>query len=700
MNGRQGRRELGGARPGAKVAAGRLGDCRLQRAPAGRRGMARRPRLLGVLIAALALCICALPASAWALSPESFTWTGGTLAASGLSAADWSGTTNWTPEASLSKAPAENETVGKLTFPSLSSSAACKTEPPSDTCYMSTNNVKGLTVNGIEVYGGAPYYITGEAITLGAGGIKSTPAIASSIGPSPTLDLPIKLGAAQSWLIEGGEEGGQLDLAGAVTGAAETLGVELKEGGRLSLENGVEVGNTTIKGANPSLTGAGAGVNGFVDLLHPPVPGASTGTLNSTDLHSVTVEHAAIDGVGSLGSLTLTGGQIQVGNGYPEPGLITVDGALSLDSASVALFTIGEAGTTAGTDYGQLKATGNVNLGGAEMVVLLRPNGPSSCPALKAGDVDTILSTTGSLTGTFAGVPNGTVIETAEEGPECKKAKLVIEYGEHAVTATVLTPAPLNTAAPVLSGTVAVGQTLSCSEGSWANSPSTLTYSWLRGETVITGQTGSTYVVQAADQGQTITCEVTASNAGGQAAAKSSGLAIPPPPPAKIETTKAPAPPPAPTPIPPPRPTPGTAVATGLAKVEGDHALVSLHCTGAGACEGSLKLLYKERLKKVVRRRGKKHVAHITKMVTVGEASFSIAAGGHLTLHVTLTGEGAKLAKKAGRHGLKVSLSGSDVHDSNVRLTESGKPGKGGKGGKGKGHHRGHGARRGGHSHG
>lgn len=42
------------------------------------------------------------------------------------------------------------------------------------------------------------------------------------------------------------------------------------------------------------------------------------------------------------------------------------------------------------------------------------------------------------LTGTFAGVPNGTTIETVEEGPECKKAKLLINYTEHEVTATVL----------------------------------------------------------------------------------------------------------------------------------------------------------------------------------------------------------------------------------------------------------------------
>ncbi len=76
-------------------------------------------------------------------------------------------------------------------------------------------------------------------------------------------------------------------------------------------------------------------------------------------------------------------------------------------------------------------------------------------------------------------------------------------------------PAPVNTAAPTLIGTPALGQTLTCSTGTWANNPTSFSYTWLRSGVPIAGQAGSTYVVQAADQGHTISCQVTAGNGGG-----------------------------------------------------------------------------------------------------------------------------------------------------------------------------------------
>jgi Carboxypeptidase regulatory-like domain len=75
---------------------------------------------------------------------------------------------------------------------------------------------------------------------------------------------------------------------------------------------------------------------------------------------------------------------------------------------------------------------------------------------------------------------------------------------------------PVNTAAPALTGTPAVGQTLSCSQGSWANNPTSFAYAWLRDGSLIAGQTASAYTVQSADQGHSISCQVTAGNSGGQ----------------------------------------------------------------------------------------------------------------------------------------------------------------------------------------
>jgi subtilisin-like proprotein convertase family protein len=94
---------------------------------------------------------------------------------------------------------------------------------------------------------------------------------------------------------------------------------------------------------------------------------------------------------------------------------------------------------------------------------------------------------------------------------------------------TTLGPfAPTNTVSPSISGTGQVGQTLVCSEGSWMRGFSSVSFSyqWLRDGSNIEGATTSTYVVQAGDQGHTLTCEVTASNSAGHQAAISPGVAI------------------------------------------------------------------------------------------------------------------------------------------------------------------------------
>jgi hypothetical protein len=77
-------------------------------------------------------------------------------------------------------------------------------------------------------------------------------------------------------------------------------------------------------------------------------------------------------------------------------------------------------------------------------------------------------------------------------------------------------PTPVSTVAPALTGVPAPGQTLTCSTGSWANNPSSFAFAWLRDGAPIVGQSGNTYVVQAADRGHSISCQVTASNSGGE----------------------------------------------------------------------------------------------------------------------------------------------------------------------------------------
>ena len=83
--------------------------------------------------------------------------------------------------------------------------------------------------------------------------------------------------------------------------------------------------------------------------------------------------------------------------------------------------------------------------------------------------------------------------------------------------------APINTAIPPLFGTTATtGETVSTAPGVWSATPSaTYAYQWKRSGSAISGATGSSYVIQAADAGNTLGVTVTATNSAGSASATS-----------------------------------------------------------------------------------------------------------------------------------------------------------------------------------
>ena len=74
--------------------------------------------------------------------------------------------------------------------------------------------------------------------------------------------------------------------------------------------------------------------------------------------------------------------------------------------------------------------------------------------------------------------------------------------------------APLaNVSAPEVTGTPAVGHTLTSSAGTWSAQPDTVTYQWFRGSTLLKGATGATYVVVEKDAGRRLDVVVTATRA-------------------------------------------------------------------------------------------------------------------------------------------------------------------------------------------
>jgi hypothetical protein len=93
----------------------------------------------------------------------------------------------------------------------------------------------------------------------------------------------------------------------------------------------------------------------------------------------------------------------------------------------------------------------------------------------------------------------------------------------HAYTVTfhALPDPPADTSAPSISGTASEGQTLTESHGVWSNSPIAYTYQWEDCDfsgascSAISGATGQTYTLTAADVGHTIRVQEVASNSGG-----------------------------------------------------------------------------------------------------------------------------------------------------------------------------------------
>ena len=87
--------------------------------------------------------------------------------------------------------------------------------------------------------------------------------------------------------------------------------------------------------------------------------------------------------------------------------------------------------------------------------------------------------------------------------------------------------APVNTAPPTISGTPPVGQTLTASDGTWTNTPTSYTYQWLRcnggGNNCVSVANGTqkTYTLVGADAGHTMRVNVTATNADGSGSARS-----------------------------------------------------------------------------------------------------------------------------------------------------------------------------------
>lgn len=261
-----------------------------------------------------------------------------------------------------------------------------------------------------------------------------------------------------------------------------------------------------------------------------------------------------------VGTATKTG----TGNGTAsvvQPGRSTVAETWTLTATNATNFTVvgsvsGSKGAlTVGTAYDngfialKITAGGTAFVAGDTFTIAITAASPANTVApaitgnLAVGQV--LTCSTGTWTGsgityTYQWFRGNSLIKdatsstytlvAADSGKTMKCAVIATNTkGEDKATSniTAAVDVPVNTAVPVVSGTATVGQTLTTTNGTWTNTPTSYTYKWLRNGVAITGATASTYVLVSADSGKTVKSDVIAVNAVGSSAdALSAGTAV------------------------------------------------------------------------------------------------------------------------------------------------------------------------------
>jgi hypothetical protein len=110
-------------------------------------------------------------------------------------------------------------------------------------------------------------------------------------------------------------------------------------------------------------------------------------------------------------------------------------------------------------------------------------------------------------------------------------AVTLIAVAAGVLAATAAAAPPANTVPPSITGTPTVGQTLTASDGTWSNNPTSFAYQWLRCNgggnncAEVANGTQKTYTLVGADAGNTMRVRVTGTNADGSNSAQSAQTA-------------------------------------------------------------------------------------------------------------------------------------------------------------------------------
>lgn len=400
----------------------------------------------------LLVALLAVPAAASA-APD-YTWSGAVPAFTPLGApvpdaGDWSNPNNWVGGL------APSDPVGTLTFPFLG--AGCAPDPHtglvSAACYKPNNDLPAINVNALDIGGGgsgAIYDIGGQQITLGGGGITATPDLEATAFTEAEISAPLSLSAPQTWTINGTSEPGWLHVDGDVSGASNALQVNLNNG-NFAVGGDLESGPISISGPGSVYLGNALGAYLAGALNGNDGNPVSLGAGESMfDQNTNRYDKNAYD----LGPLTLADNTLlQLGQlEYNASVTLPVNGGLTFSPTSHLALLFNS----------HITATGPVNLAGAGLSIgdgTIMIDGSPACNVL---DVDTLITTTGALTGTFQGIPDGAIIPLPCGLPVEPLAR--INYTAHSVIATLwqrtTTALDVSDATPIVGQRVTVTATV------------------------------------------------------------------------------------------------------------------------------------------------------------------------------------------------------------------------------------------------
>jgi hypothetical protein len=149
------------------------------------------------------------------------------------------------------------------------------------------------------------------------------------------------------------------------------------------------------------------------------------------------------------------------------------------------------------------------------------PDG-SDCPVITGATTTSYVLTTADL---------GSRIRVRVTATNTDGSATAASNATELVTAPAVS-APVNTILPAITGTAALGQTLTASAGTWTGSPTSFAYQWLRCDAsssncvTIASATTSSYVPGASDVSSRLRVRVTATNSGGSTTAQSATTAV------------------------------------------------------------------------------------------------------------------------------------------------------------------------------